>query len=305
METNGLLIEDPAAYEAQVTVIQNRITDEIFFALGMTRTGLPRRVFGPLFAKQAHRFGQIATNFEIATTRAGLAAGAVQIMHDFRLTSTVRGCEDIPAEGPVLIVSNHPGAYDSAVITAAIPRRDLTLVVSDVGFTRALTAARPHFIFVSTDMTERMETIRQMVQRLKDGGSLLLFARGDAEPDPSFMPGAADTMAEWSHSIEILLRKVPQTKLVIEIASGVILPRFMKSPIARLRRKPYHQQKLAEMLQMFQQLLFPDSIGTVHVHVSFSKPVLAAELPQGEIMETVIAMARKELEEHVRWIAGG
>ena len=305
METNGLLIDDPAAYEAQVAVIQNRITDEIFFALGMGRKSIFRRAFGPLFAKPAHRFGQVATNFEVVTTRAGLAAGAAQIMRDFRLTSEVRGCEDIPAEGPVLILCNHPGAYDSAVITAAIPRRDLILVVSDVGFTRALTAARPHFIFVSTDTTERMETIRQMVQRLKAGGSLLVFARGDVEPDPSFMPGAADTMSEWSRSIEILLRKAPQTRVVIEIASGVILPRFMNNPIARLRRKPYHQQKLAEMLQMFQQLLFPNSVGTVHVHVSFSKPVLAADLPQDAIMPAVVAMARRELEEHVRWISEG
>ena len=141
METNGLLIADQAAYDAQVTVLQNRITDEIFFALGLGRSGFLRRALGSLFYAPAHRFGRIAANFENETTRAGLAVGAMQIMRDFSLTSTTRGCENIPAEGPVLILANHPGAYDSAVITAAVPRRDLTLVVSDVGFTRALTAA--------------------------------------------------------------------------------------------------------------------------------------------------------------------
>jgi len=296
------MIADQAAYDAQVIVLQNRITDEIFFALGLPRSGLARRALGSLFYTPAHRFGRVAANFENETTRAGLGAGAIQIMRDFSLTSTTRGVENIPAEGPVLILSNHPGAYDSAVITAAIPRRDLTLVVSDVGFTRALTAAQPHFVFVSTDMVERMDSIRQMVHRLQNGGSVLLFARGDVEPDPSFMPGAAETMASWSRSIEILLRKAPQTQLVIEIASGVILPKFMNNPIARLRRLPYHQQKLAEMLQMFQQLLFPKSIGTINVHVSFSQPFLAASLPQADLMPAVITRARQALEEHLLWI---
>jgi 1-acyl-sn-glycerol-3-phosphate acyltransferase len=261
-----------------------------------------RRALGSLFYLPAHRFGQVAANFENETTRAGLGAGAAQIMRDFSLTSTACGVENIPTEGPVLIVANHPGSYDSAVITASVPRRDLTLVVSDVPFVRSLAAASPHFIFVSTDMTERMDAIRQMVHRLQNGGAVLLFARGDVEPDPSFMSGAAATMAEWSHSIEILVRKVPQTQLVVEISSGVILPQFMNNPIVRLRRMPYHQQKLAEMLQLFQQLLFPKSIGETHVHISFSRPTLATDLPQTELMPAVIARARQALEEHVTWI---
>ncbi len=302
METEGLLITDQAAYDTQVALLQNRITDEIFFAIGLPRGGILRRVFGSLFYAPAHRFGQIAANFENATTIGGLGAGACQIMRDFRLTATTRGVENIPPVGPVLIIANHPGSYDSAVITANVPRPDLTLVVSDVGFTRALAAASSHFIYVSTDMTERMDAIRQMVHRLQNGGAVLLFARGDVEPDPSFMDGAADTIALWSRSIEILLRKVPQTRLVVEISSGVILPKFMNNPITRMRRMLYHQQKLAEMLQMFQQLLFPKSVQPIDVHISFSQPVPATDLAQAEIMPAVISLARAALEQHVQWI---
>ena len=70
METDGLLITDQAAYEAQVTLHQNTITDEIFFALGMGRGGLPRRILGPFFRTPARRFGRVAANFENVTTRA-------------------------------------------------------------------------------------------------------------------------------------------------------------------------------------------------------------------------------------------
>ena len=118
-------------------------------------------------------------------------------MRDFSLNVTTNGVENIPPKGPVLIISNNPGAYDSVIITACIPRKDLTLVVSDVPFSRALAAARAHFIFVSTDIPSRANALRQMVQHLNNGGALLLFASGEVEPDPAFMPGAAETMATW------------------------------------------------------------------------------------------------------------
>ena len=44
----------------QVTILQNRITDEIFFALGFGRVGFMRRVFGGLFSNPALRFARIA-----------------------------------------------------------------------------------------------------------------------------------------------------------------------------------------------------------------------------------------------------
>jgi hypothetical protein len=300
MEKTGAITSAPT-YDEQVAVLRARITDEIFFALGLSRSGVLRRAFGSLFYLPANRFGHVAAHFENETTRAGLSAGALSVMHDFSLSATTSGAENIPLAGPTLILSNHPGAYDSVVITSQIPRKDLTLVVSDVPFSRALTAARPHFVFVSTNITERMNALREMVHHLQNGGALLLFASGEVEPDPAFMPGSAETMATWSRSIEILLRKVPETQLVIEIASGVLLPRFVYNPITRLRKMWYHQQKLGELLQIFQQLLFPKSIGPIDIHISFSKPVRLAELGGGEVMPAVIQRARLALAEHVEW----
>lgn len=301
MEKTGLICSGQAAYDEQVALLGDRITGEIFFALGLPRNGLLRRSLGALFHLPAKRFGRVAANLENETTRAGLGAGARQVMRDFSLTVTTNGVENIPPEGPVLIISNHPGAYDSVIITACIPRKDLTLVVSDVPFTRALASARAHFIFVSTDIPSRMNALRQMVRHLNNGGALLLFASGEVEPDPAFMPGAAETMATWSRSIEVLLRKVPEARLVVEIASGVLLPRFVYNPITKLRKMPYHQQKLGEMLQIFQQLLFPKSVGVINAHVSFSKPILPAELTGRAWMPDIVERARQALEQHIQW----
>jgi len=289
----------PPSYPEQVAVLRTRITDEIFFALGLGRTGLLRRLLARLVWKPADRFGHIAANFENEVLRAGLGAGACRVMQDFDLSVDACGIEQIPPTGPLLILCNHPGAYDSVVVTACIPRPDLKLVVSDVPFTRALEIASPNFIYVSTDTVERMGALRQSVEHLQRGGAILLFANGEVEPDPAFMPGGAEAMRTWSRSIEIMLRKVPATRLQVAIASGVLLPRFVYSPLTRIRQRPYHRQKMGELLQIVQQLLFPHSVSPIRVRVSFSPPVLPSELGGDELLQAVIQYAQAQLTEHL------
>ncbi len=291
----------PTGSQDQVSILKQRITDEIFFALGFGRTGFWRRLLGGLFSQPAGRFARIAAKLEDGVTRAGLQEGATSILGDFALCLHTWGVENIPRHGPLLIVCNHPGAYDSVAVTAAIPRPDLTLVASDVGFTRALTATSAHLIYVSTDPLERMNALRASIQHLKNGGAILLFARGDVEPDPAFMTGASETMEQWSPSIEIMLRKVPQTRLQVAIASGFILPRFAHNPLIKIRKKPFHQQKMAELFQILQQLVFPRSIGSIDVNVSFAMPVCTDELAGEKIMLAVIRLARQHLQQHIQY----
>ncbi len=54
----------------QVTILKNRITDEIFFALGFGRSGFVRRTFGALFSAPALRFARIAARREKGRDRA-------------------------------------------------------------------------------------------------------------------------------------------------------------------------------------------------------------------------------------------
>ncbi len=291
----------PSNSQDQVSILKQRITDEIFFALGFGRTGFWRRLLGGLFSQPAGRFARIAAKLEDGVTRAGLQTGAISILDDFSLRLHTWGTENIPRQGPLLIVCNHPGAYDSVAVTAAIPRSDLTLVASDVGFTRALTATSAHLIYVSTNPIERMNALRASIQHLKNGGAILLFARGDVEPDPAFMTGASETMEQWSPSIEIMLRKVPQAQLQVAIASGFILPRFARNPLIKIRKEPFHQQKMAELFQIIQQLVFPSSVGDIDVNVSFAMPVCTELLAGEKIMLAVIRLARQHLLQHIQY----
>lgn len=285
---------DPAA----VSAYGKKITDEIVRALGFSPSGVARRLLGPLFRYPAGRFARIIARADDEIRSSGLSGGARSILADFSLRPTVRGAEHIPADGPLLIVSNHPGAYDSLAIMASVPRKDLKVVISDVGFTRAFAAAREYYIYAPRDTAGRMKALRASIAHLASGGALLLYAHVEVEPDPETSPGAGEALEDWSRSIEIILRGVPETRLQVSIASGILMPRFLNSPLVRIRRNAPQRQKLAEFLQVSWQMVFPRSVQP-KIHLSFSAPVEARKLPRDRLMPAVVAMAERLLEDHL------
>lgn len=85
------------------------------------------------------------------------------------------GQENIPYTGPLIVASNHPGAYDSFCLVAAIERKDLSLVVSDIPFLKILPHINPHLIFLSKDDSSRMLSIRNTINHIQQGGAFLIF----------------------------------------------------------------------------------------------------------------------------------
>jgi hypothetical protein len=283
--------EDAAGY-------REKIIDEVCYALGVGRSGVGRRLLGPLFRLPAGRIGRIAARADSEAARSGLSGGARRILPDFNLIVSSRRAEIIPANGPLLIASNHPGALDSIAILSCISRQDVSVLISDVPFTRALSAARRHFIFVPLGTGGRGPALRASIDHLRRNGSLLLFAHGDVEPDPELGPEASETLENWSRSVEIMLREVPECRLQVAIVSGVLMRRFARSPLVRIRKDPARRQKLAEALQFCQQVVSPRSVRT-HVHISFADPVRGADLGRDDLMRTVIKIARDVLEDHL------
>lgn len=286
-----------AIEDARVTILRDRIITEILFALGIKRNSQLRRLLGPLFNRPANRFARLAAEMEEAVARGGLPEGGRVALPAFNVVPTAIGQENIPLAGPLLLACNHPGAYDSAIVASLIPRPDLKIFASDVPFTRALTETSAYLLYVSESTGGRMAAVRAAVQHLTQGGAILIFARGDVEPDPAVMSGAADTIDLWSASIALLLRKVPQTCLQIAMASNIIQARYLRNPLIRLRKQPYHRQKMAELFQMVSQLLFPGRYE-VRAQFSFGQPVLATEIAGSDIMKEVKQLAHQQLNQH-------
>ena len=286
----------------QTADYREKIITEICYALGLSRNGAARRLVKPLFWLPATRFGRIAAKADNETQRTGIAGGSRAILPDFSMNTVVNGAENIPNTGPMLLVSNHPGAYDSIAIMSCVKRKDLKIILSDVPFLRAFKTASQYFLYVGEDPTGRMAAIRAGIAHLKSGGALMIFAHGEVEPDPELAPGSHESICDWSRSVEIMLRKVPETQLQVTIASGILMHKFYDSPLTKIHKATPKRQKMAEMLQICQQMVLPRSVQAT-AHISFAKPVLAGDIPQDSIMPTVVKLGQQLLAEHVQRVA--
>jgi len=286
----------------QAAQLRERITDEIFKALGMSKDGFLRRHFGGLFRLPAQRFSDIFASADAAARTEGLQGAGRQLLQNLLVKAQARGMETLPAEGPLVVASNHPGAYDSAALVSFIPRRDLKIIVYEIPFYHALEHISHQMIFVSPNLDERMPALRSAIQHLRGGGALLQFGTGHIDPDPSVQAGSEESLANWSPSLEIMLRKVPEMRLSLAITSGVLMKRFARHPLTHLRRGPVDRRRIAEFMQIIWQLISrkaPD----VDTRISFASPVSVAELQaesSGRLMESIKHRALALLAEHMQ-----
>jgi 1-acyl-sn-glycerol-3-phosphate acyltransferase len=298
---------------AMVTKLRNNITDQIFIAFGFGENGWARRWLWPIFYPPAYQFSKLAASVDQDVAQYGFREAARRLLNHFVKGVEACGVEHIPPEGPVLLTSNHPGTYDSVAIAASVTRPDLKIVATGIPFLRELPHLRECLIYAPRDLQGRMQTLRKSLRHLMDGGALLIFPTGRIDPDPSFLPGASEALEGWSPSVELFLRKVPKTRLIVTIVSGVLAPACMRNPLVHLRKLDWEQRRVAEFIQVMQQLFIPYSFN-LRPRVTFGDPVPAEELLQPSVgaslpfrqdwgekniaLQAIIQKARQLLAEH-------
>jgi len=291
-----------------VRSIQSAITDEIFFALGMGRRGILRRMLGWTFALPTRKFARYMAAVDEVMAISGPPAGCRVMMDALGVEIEARGQSNISRSGPVLLLANHPGAYDSMAIGSLMPRPDLHAIVSKTRLYQVLPNLREYVHMVSKAGRDRMLALRGALDHLQRGGLLLQFGSGLIEPDPATDPIGDDVFAKWSSSLEIILRKVQGLIVVPTITSHVLLKRFRDHPLAKLRPEGLDRRRLAEFIQIIQQLCFPKSVKA-HARISFGAPFRLADLkPEKEgrrVMPAVISRMKADLSEHLAWVGEG
>jgi hypothetical protein len=260
----------------------------------------------PFVYPSARRFARMATMFDHYVEHFGLREGMRRVLPYFVCDLKVSGVGHVPEEGPLLVVSNHPGTYDSIAIAASLPRTDLNIIASGFPILRRLPYASRHLIFVSSDLKARMMAVRSAIRHLQDGGAVLLFPSGRVDPDPACLPGAPEAMSAWSPSIELFLKKVPHVKVLPTIVSGVLSPKFLTSPFIRLWRGVRDPQTAAEVVQVIIQMLFPQKVRLVP-RISFGVAKTITDLnslcAEGkDTFTSIVEEARRLLSEHRVWI---
>jgi hypothetical protein len=292
--------DTPAPDPDFVAQVRRAVTQEIYYALGLPRHWWGRRLLDPLFYLPAQRFAQKAARFDDEVARLGFAAAARNILRGIVERVGLYGAERIPAQGPVLLASNHPGAYDSFSLVTGLQRNDLRVVASGVDFTRSLPNMCERFIYVTQDPAVRMAAVRESLRHLQNGGVLLIFPTGLVDPDPALSPDQAlQVLPTWHESVALFLRRVPQTQLVTTVVSHVLARVNLHNPLTRLVREDWQKRRLAEYLQVLQQFTFGKKFGLVP-RVSYAQPWRGRDVPADELSAAILHGAEQALQTHVR-----
>lgn len=197
---------------ARVDTLRKNIIDGMISSIGLDTSRWRRKLVQSLMWFPAHKFSTLAASFDKNVAQSGICNAMRQLIPRFVKDVEVSGAGSIPADGPLLILSNHPGAFDELVIASNMPRNDLSIVADAFTFLKSLPATSNFLIFKENEINSRISVIRSIIRRLKEGKSLLLFPSGTVDPDPALLPGADAALQSWSRSIEIILKKSSSNK---------------------------------------------------------------------------------------------
>lgn len=284
-----------------VDSLTQNILDEVFRVFKQSPESWVRRTFGPGLYLPAHRFASLASTFDRYVADYGFREAARRIISKYIQGYEANNTENIPQEGPLLITSNHPGTIDSLVISASVPRPDLKLIATGIPFITGLRNAADHLIYTPRKgVHERMQVVREAISHLKEGGAVLIFPSGRIDPDPALSPDAAADLGRWSHSVELMLKQVPQTQVLLTVVSDVLSANWRWNPMVRLMGDELKQRTVAEFLQVVQSIFIP-YINRISPRVTFADPLTPDDLASmGDgILDGMIERTRYLMEAHM------
>jgi len=284
---------------AQIETLTQVNINDMLAAIGLSHVRHGRWLLELLCQRPARRFAREVLTYDEIVGVGGLQAGGAWALNHFIKHVVVSGQENIPRNGPLLLVANHPGLCDAVALFAHTPRPDLRVVALDRPFVRALSHTEPYLFYVRESATGRSGVIRAIARHLRAGGAVLTFPNGHVEPDPAVLPGAVASLHNWSTSVDLFARLASPLTIVPVIISGVLSPAALRHPLTHIRRRQEDRELLAAMLQ----ILLPQ-LQDVTVRVTFGRPIAIRDLPTKTdttaVSKAVLAEARRLIEQCTR-----
>jgi 1-acyl-sn-glycerol-3-phosphate acyltransferase len=285
-----------------VSALKHELVLEILTAFNLPSGKFWQTMIGSWMHKPTTRFSEIFATLDQDIAAHGLTEAVRRMLPNFVDKTKAIGVENFPAEGPLLVTSNHPGTYDALSIVANAPRDDFKIVVGGMPFLKKLPIASNHLIHSDRhDNNVRATVVRSSIRHLQDGGALLIFPSGRIDPDPAVLPGAKEALEYWSKSIAIMLRRAPETRLLTAITSGVLHERFTRTPLTFLKADGVGKRRIMEFIQVIRQLLMGEDLGLTPL-VTFDKPLTVQELcaswDSEQLLQAIIERAREVLNQH-------
>lgn len=272
--------------------------DDLVSSIGWEKQPVLASFLQNLFRAPARKFARQVVDFDNDVGQFNLAEASRRLMQKYYVKDVrVHGLEHIPATGPALFLSNHPGMADTISLFAAINRPDLKIIALHRPFLELLVNTTEQLFFIDDDPAKRMNAVRQVSNHLRNNGSVLTFPAGEIEPDPDVYPGALDSLDTWTDSAGVFIRFARETKIVPVLVSGVIWEKTAHHWIPRLKKSRLEREKLAAALQLLAYITRDARPNTVHVQ--FGKPITLEEVGSTDaqaIHQVVIERMRRLLE---------
>jgi hypothetical protein len=168
----------------------------------------------------------------------------------------------------VFLVSNHPGLTDALALIVSVADDSLLLVAADRAFFHAIPHVARSLVPVPEHEGGRLTAFRAIASRVAAGRPTASFPTGAIEPDPLLHRHAFRGVPHWSRQLTALRRRVPHLAIVPVAIGGVLSPRALRHPLARLYRTQAERERAAAMLQVVLPSLTPEQ-----VRVAFGPPL--------------------------------
>ncbi len=261
-----------------LTNLTNINLDDLVDSFGWQRSPRLAAAMRGLFHAPAQKFARQMLGFDALVSQQGLPVAARQTLPTYASSLHVFGRENIPASGPALFLSNHPGMADTLALFCGIRRNDLHIIATRRPFLQALVnTAQQHLFFISEDPAGRMQAVKQTAAHLKNGGAVLTFPAGKIEPDADIYPGALEALDGWTDSAGLFLRFAPETRIIPTFVRGVLWNKAVRHPLTYLVQKDeFERQKLGAAFQLIGYILF--NLNRPTIRIQFGEPITLAQV---------------------------
>src|SRR5512137_1452824 len=202
--------------DSETKALSHSLVVELAGSVGYRNSPFVQQLAWILFRPVTDRLAMIGVKFDQDVIQFGFSTAMKNALQGFIHKVNSRGQENVPPSGPLLVLSNHPGTYDSLIISSGLRRDDLCIISGDIPFLKNLPQAHKHFFFTSDkDQNARTVAARQSIRHLQAGGAVLVYGFGHIDPDPAVYNDAPQAIENWSPSIDLFLRLVPEAKVII------------------------------------------------------------------------------------------
>jgi Acyltransferase len=277
------------ATDQQLDDLTRLNANDLVTAFKLDRIGPLRGLIDTLAQVPARRFSRQIAEFDRLVGDQGLAAAGRYILRLFAQSFAVTGAEHIPANGPLLVCSNHPGMADAMALWVGLEQRpDLKIIAAERELLHAVPNTSRYLLYVAAATGGRTGLLRAAAAHMIGGGALLTFPGGHIEPDPAVRPGAIESLQSWSNSTALLARLAPNAMILPAAVGGVISASAMQIPLLQL----FKTQKERDWAAATLQVLIP-AYRDVHTRVAFGPPLRAADLAEVDPARALTILAER------------